>query len=546
MRFPRRISRISRFRTKPLAVALLAGISGWSVAQDAAPPESKEAAKPAESPAVVSEWTEADTRLANHYFRLLEANPEYGNVLDLLWGLYEKRGQTELLLSYIQQATTQQGTVVARTLYGHLLRKNEQLDEAREIYSAILEAEPDNLPALRGAAEISDQQKRTAKALALYNRLVEKTPIGTEDGVAFRLRQAAMLKESEQLDEAAKVWNDLLAAWPGNVALRSEIVSLLIESGRTEDAVAALSGLANSTDPETRLNGLNSLARLHEFVGDFDRASETIRQAMALLHFQHHEFESLFERLVRLHERFDKLPEMESSLEAAASQPNPSEQAVFLMAQFYRLTASPQKEETWAERLAELVPTNPDYQLQLVDIRMRNDHYAEAAETLDRLIAAQTEAPLSLTLLRSRVALNLEGREAAEAIVDGFLKQWPQLETSALQSVLAFAREHYLDGLVERLLGGERGKLLAGGESESAPVELARFFRERGRTRQAEQTLKDYVAEAEGSSVLKAARLAEVAAAFRELDLTDAALGSIEEAISLAPDNLDLRTVRAE
>jgi len=527
---------------------LLAGAAGMASGQDANPPD--EAAKLATEeqprPAVVVEWTESDTKLANHYIRLLEANPEYGNVLNLLWGLYEKRSQTDLLLDYFRQAATQQGSVVVQTLFGHLLRKNEQLDEARETYSAILEADPDNPHALRGAAEISDQQKRSAKALALYNRLAERTPVSTKEGVAFRLRQAALLRDTDQIDAAAKIWNELLAAWPGNMALRSEIVALLIEAGRTEEAVAALKSLTQSTDPEARLNALNSLARLHEFVGDFDDASTAIREAMSVLHFQHHEFASLFERLVRLHERFDKLPELEASLEAAASQPNPSEQAIHLMAHFYRLTASPAAEEIWAERLAGLVPANTDYQLQLVDIRMRNDHYAAAAETLDRLIAEQSEAPLSLTLLRSRVALNLEGREAAEGIIEGFLKKWPDLGTAGLQSVVTFAREHYLDGLVERLLGGDRGKMLASGDSESAPMELARFFRERGRTKQAEQTLRDYVAEAEGSSVLKASRLAEVAAAFRELDLPEAALRAIEEAITLAPDSLEYRIARAE
>lgn len=543
-----RESNVRPWRAGSFALFVL-GAAGLAAGQDqpaaAAGPAPAEPAGEARAAAAV-EWTESDTRLANHYIRLLEANPEYGNVLNLLWGLYEKRGQTGLLLDYFRQAAEQQGTVVVRTLYGHLLRKNEQLDEARELYSAILETEPDQYHALRGAAEISDQQKRAAKALALYNRLIETVPIGTEDGAAFRLRQAALLKESGQLDEAAAVWNALLAAWPGNVALRSEIISLLIEAGRTEAAVKALGDLAAAADPEARLEALQSLARLHEFVGDFDEASATLREAMGLLHFQHHEFGSLFERLVRLHERFDQLPELERSLEAAASQANPSERSVYLMAQFHRLTANPAAEETWAGRLADLVPGNVDYQLQLVDVRMRNDHYEAAAEALDRLIAAQAEAPLSLTLLRSRVALNLEGREAAEAIVDGFLRKWPDLEPAALQAVLAFAREHYLDGLVERLLGGQQGKMLAGGDSEAAPVELARFFRERGRARQAEQTLLDYVAEAESSSVLKAARLAEVTAAFRELDLIEAALAAIQEAIALAPDNLDFRIKRAE
>ncbi|MBL9151075.1 MAG: tetratricopeptide repeat protein [Verrucomicrobiales bacterium] len=526
---------------------IAAGLAGPADAQQE--PAKAAAETPAQAgaaTAAAAEWTESDTRLANHYIRLLEQNPEYGNVLDLLWGLYEKRGQTALLVDYFKQASMQQGSIVVQTLFAHLLRKAERLDEARDIYSAILETAPDDFHALRGAAEISDQQKRSAKALALYNRLAEKTPIGTEDGAAFRLRQAAMLKETGQIDEAARIWNELIAAWPGNVALRSEIVALLIEAGRADDATAALKGLAQTSDPEARLNALNSLARLHEFVGDFEAASVALRDAMAVLHFQHHEYAALFERLVRLHERFDRLPELAGQLEKAASQPNPSEQAVHLMAEFHRLTADPAGEEEWAARLAALVPDNADYQLRLVDIRMRNDHYEAAAETLDRLIAAQAEAPLSLTLLRSRVALNLEGREAAEGILDEFLKKWPGLETAALQSVLSFAREHYLDGLVERLLAGDKGKMLAGGDSEAAPMELARFFRERGRSKQAEQTLRDYVAEAEGSSVLKAARLAEVTAAFRELDLLEAALTAIDEAIALAPENLEFRLRRAE
>ncbi len=491
-------------------------------------------------------WTDADTKLANHYFRLLEQKPEYGSVLDLLWGLYEKKSQTSLLVDYLKQAATEQGTIIARTLYGHLLRKSDQLDEAREVYSAILDDEPDNVIALRGAAEISDQQGRSAKALALYTRLADHTLIDTEDGVAFRLRQAAMMRASDQLDEAARVWNALLAAWPEDTRLRGEIVSLLIEAGRTGEAIAALEKMAENGDPALRLTSLNSLARLHEFVNDFDAASTAMAEAMSLLHFKHHEFAALYERLVRLHERFDRLPELEGRLEADAGRPNPSEQAVFLMAEYYRLTANPAREEIWTERLTRLAPGNVDYQLRLVDTRMQNDHYAAAAETLDALLAAQSEAPLALTLLRSRVALNLEGREAAEEVIDAFLTRWPRADLDTLGTILAFAREHYLDALVERLLGGESGKLLAGGDRESAPMELARFFHERGRTRQAEQTLLGYVAEAVGSPTLKAARLAEVTAAFRELDLTDAAVKAIEEAIALAPENLVYRTTRAE
>ncbi|MCB1235039.1 MAG: tetratricopeptide repeat protein, partial [Verrucomicrobiae bacterium] len=514
-----------------------------------AAPESAEADRPSSESAQASviPWTEADTKLANHYLRLLEQKPEYGNVLELLWGLYDKKGQTSLLLEYLSGvAKAPEAPPLPKLIYAHLLRKNEQLDEARDFYGQVLDAEPDNLVALRASAEISDQQQRTAKALSQYTRLAQLTAIDTEDGATFRMRQAALLKQSGQLDEAVGIWNALLAAWPRHPSLRTEIVSMLIEAGRTEDAIGALRQIVASEDPEQRLASLKSLNRLHEFISDFNGAAGALDEAMNLVHFKHHEFADLFTRLVRLYERFDKLPELESRLETEAARPNPSEKAVFLMAEYYRLTAAPQKEETWVGKLAALVPGNVDYRVRLVETQLRNDHYAEAAKELDALIASQPESPLRLVLLRSRVALSMEGKSAAEARLEEFLARPEGGTPQALKQVLAFSQEHYLDALVERLLRRPDAAEITGAEGAAAPVELARFFRERGRDAQAEKALRDYVDEAGQSDTLRAARLNEVASAFRDLDLEEKALGAIDEAIGLQPENVDYRMARAE
>jgi hypothetical protein len=79
---------------------------------------------------LTSPWTATDTRLANHYIQLLQKDPAYGNVLDLLWDLYGKKDQTPLLLEYFKGASSS-GPTVAKLIYAHLLRKNEQIDEAR-------------------------------------------------------------------------------------------------------------------------------------------------------------------------------------------------------------------------------------------------------------------------------------------------------------------------------------------------------------------------------------------------------------------------------
>ncbi|HRX52870.1 MAG TPA: hypothetical protein P5016_00095, partial [Verrucomicrobiales bacterium] len=97
----------------------------WVSGQDVVPPgPAAGASKPAETKkegVVESPWSASDTRLANQYIALLQQQPEYGNVLDLLWNLYQKRGQGELLLQYFESTAGPQGSPLGHLLYGHLL-----------------------------------------------------------------------------------------------------------------------------------------------------------------------------------------------------------------------------------------------------------------------------------------------------------------------------------------------------------------------------------------------------------------------------------------
>ena len=532
----------------PVLGALLAGaaVLSGAIAQESAEDDAPAtAAEPAADQPAANEWTGADTKLANHYIRLLQEKPEYGNVLDLLWALYEKRGQTDLLLKYFQQAAGN-GPPVATILYGHLLRKNEEPDAAGEIYRKVLETEPGNLVALKGAAEIADQQRSTEEAILLYEKLGPLVPIQSEEGVAIRQRHASLLRESGRTDEAVAIWDALLVAWPGNDFLRTEIVGHLMEAGRSEEAIKILRELKQRGDPELRLTSLEILDQLYEFTNDFDGAADALTEAMDLVHFKHQRHTVLFERYVRLHERFSRLPELEQRLREPASRPQPSEKAVFLMAEFYELTADPVNEEKWVERLTGILPNDVEYKVRLVEIRMQNDRYAEAAGLLDSLIASQPDRPLRLVLLRCRLALHLDGREKAETMLREELERRGTPEIDVERKVLTFARENYLDGIVEELLRRPNASEIAGGGNTSAPVDLAKFLRERGRTEQAEKALRDYVDEAGASPTLRAARLSEVSAVFLDLDLPEEAAKCLDEAIGLAPDQLPYRIAKAD
>lgn len=493
---------------------------------------------------LASPWTATDTRLANHYIQLLQKDPAYGNVLDLLWDLYGKKDQTPLLLDYFKGASSS-GPTVAKLIYAHLLRKNEQIDEARPFYDAVLEADPSSLPALKALAEIADQQRRWAKALSLYTRLVEIIPLTDDEGIAIRLRKAALHRLQGQDTEAVADWNRLLAAFPENIALRTEIVSLLLESGETKTAIEVLSSLAATGDARQKLNALIELNRLYEFISDFDGATKAAREALALLHFKNHDHAELFSRLVRIHERFDRLEELEKELATAVSAANPTEASLFSLAEFYRLTADPRGEEAAVKNLVTALPGVIDYRIRLADIQMANDHYEDAAATLDEILKTSTEVPLHLILRRARIALHGENREAAAKLLSDYLEHQP-VNRDGAREIIDFARSNYLDELVERLLREPAPDGTFSREQTAPPIELARFLHERGRREQAIETLRRHVDDAGNAPLEKATRLSQISAVLKDLDQPGEALAAIEEAIALAPDNLDYLTARAD
>ncbi|MEX2577518.1 MAG: tetratricopeptide repeat protein [Verrucomicrobiales bacterium] len=527
-------SRFSRVTALHLAIGLSTGLfCGTLRSQDAA---SSEEIAP-------SVWTESDTRLANHYIRLLQKDPAYGNVLDLLWDLYANKDQTPLLLDYFGRAS-EGGSAVAKLIHAHLLRKNEQFDEARTAYGEVLDAEPENLPALIALAEIADRQNQSSKALSLYTRLVELIPAEEEEGVPFRLRKADLHRLRGQTAEAVEIWNRLLKAFPHKDALRTEIVSLLLETGETGTAEEILEEFAGSGDARRRLDALVELTRLHEFLGDFEEAVDAARRGLALLHFKNHEYADLFARLVRIHERFERLAELEEKLRAGVDESNPTERSLFDLAEFHRLTADPDAEEEAMERLVEILPDHFDYRIRLTDIRMRNDHYDEAAATLDEMLETRGKPPLHLVLLRAKVALRLQNRAEAEALLDEHLERRGANEDE-IRQIIEFARNHYMDELVERLLRRRSEETDDESEDGSAPIELARFLHERGREAQAVETLRSYVDAATGGTSQRASRLHRAAEALRELDQPERAIEFMDEALEISPEDPEFLTARA-
>lgn len=515
-----------------LSAGLLMGLVPFGAAEEAKPNPQKTA------------WSEADTRLANQYLHLLEKDPGYGKVFELLWGLYEKRGQTEVLDSYLAKAA-QAGTGVAPLLDAHVKRRQGDIEAARERYDKVWELNQQDRHALRALAELADESHRESKALSYYTRLVELGATSEGERVRDRLKQADLMRRLGQSEVAIQTWEDMLAKPGLDAKQRRSIMANLIGSGRPEVVIETLEGQVKSTDSAESLAALEELVRIHGLAGDFAKASTRALEALDRLHFQSPQAAELFARLVRLHERFDELPALKQQLEAAGTPP--TEAALFRLGEYAKLTADPLAEEDAVQTLLSLVPGQLETRLRLIELQIRNDHYNEAFATLAPAWAAYPNPPFSLMMLQCRIALHREGRESAAAILEGYWKTRSPTEAE-YQGMVEFASAHYLDGLLEDLLTAKAGSAPATGEGveNHEMLKLARFYHERGREQEADKVLRDFVAGAGDLVSEKAQRLHRTAIHFDEFGQRRAALEMISEALLLSPQSLDYLAYKAD
>ncbi len=489
-------------------------------------------------------WTETDSRLANHYLRLLQTSPEDGNIVDLLWDLYAKKDQTPLLMDYLKRAA-EEGSPAVRLIHAHLLMRAGEIEKARAEYTAVAGSEPDNVHALEALAGIAERQGRVAKALSFYTRLTGLTERATDRGLQARLRLAALLRDSGRTAEAIPLWQEALAARPESAALRNEIVGYLLDAGELEMAREALRELAGSGVPGTRLEALSELERISVLAGDFAGADLASREAMGMLHHTHHRHREFFDRRVRLHERFGRLDELEDELREAVAETNPTERSLYLLARFYEMTAATEKEEEILQRLTVLLPDSIDHRVRLADLQLANDRYGEAAATLDSIIESRATVPLPLLLLRAEIDLKVGAELAARERLLGYIEAKPD-DAELREAVLEFARKHYLDPIVEKLLREPTAEPTDRGDLDSAPIALARFLHQRGRVEQVKEVLASFVSGAGDATVERARRLHQAALVYRGLGLLDEALAAVNRALESDPRSIAFLTTRAD
>lgn len=474
-------------------------------------------------------WTEKDTRLATEYLSLLVKKPESGRVLDLLWELYDKRGQTGFLLDSIAKQVDKSDSPATRLIQGHLLRKAGQEAAAKANYEKALALKPDRsgeIIAYRGLADLARDAGDKVGALQSFDKLVKATPTDDPQRPALLMELGRLALDAGKADDAAAAWEEAAQLKPQDTALAGEVAQLLLGSGFTEKALAIYEKIAQVADPTKRLDALYNLSRLTEQVDHFDEAAKSLREGLALLHFKDWRYAQFFQRLVKLHERFGRLEELKTALAGAAASKPPQEQALADMARYFALTVDADEQVKWLRELAHVFPTSLEYRWELVRVLLDHEGAAEAAKLLDEGLKNDGTDVAALVLLRCEAHLRLGETEQAVARLRKLLEaQGATVEVE--KQVLAFAQERSLDAIVEQSL---RARIARDPEKPEAVFELASFLIKRKRDADAEKLLDEYSNDRGGADHDRQRRLRAVATFYNATQGTEAAEKAAREA----------------
>jgi tetratricopeptide (TPR) repeat protein len=201
---------------------------------------------------------------------------------------YEATGKPELAIraieSYQKALTLAPNSTVIMERLAETRAKSQQLREAVEEARAVLKLDPDDVDAHRLLARIyvrtlgdqgaSDAQKENlAKAIEEFQAILKIQP----DDTYSSLWLARLYRFENHHTDAEKVLRDVLQRDPGNGPALEQLSQLLIDEGRSQEAVKILSDAAGtSSSPEV----YDLLGDAYAQAKDYRKSEDAYRKAV--------------------------------------------------------------------------------------------------------------------------------------------------------------------------------------------------------------------------------------------------------------------------
>ncbi|MES2573259.1 MAG: tetratricopeptide repeat protein, partial [Verrucomicrobiota bacterium] len=479
-------------------------------------------------------------KVIERYRQMLERSPVEGTALDRLWKAYSDSGETaQLLAQYQADGATR---FAPQMVFGYFLRKAARLDDAVAAFEHASKLDGKSPLPWLAQARVRLDQGRPGDAAACFGKSIALLAPNDPQRLEILMQLGAAWLAAGELARASEAWERTMELDPSNVELRRRLAESYVRNQLPDRALPHFEYLRKNAAPAGRAAALQEIARLHQGAGRQEEAIAALEEALAGTAPGNWLRSELQLQLIRLHQRYRRVPELEERWKKMARE-NPRDAGAYLrLNELYERLGELESERGWLEKLVVLAPGNSDYRIRLARLLVSMDDLAAAATLYDALLKEQP-ANAQLVFERARIDL-LQGRlPTARDRITGLMKAHPSDELLR-EKALEFFSENRLDDLVEQQL-----KANAASDAEEPMLALARFYSARKRDAEARHVLEQFAARnepVEADPAKRAAARARVAQVFKDQNDPKRAARELDEAIALQPESREYRLLMGD
>ena len=471
--------------------------------------------------AVAAQGEPANPKIIERYKQMLAARPTEGTALDRLWQLFlDENRTTELIEEYKAD-----GTFSSQMVLGHLLRRAAMRDDAAAAFeraAKLDEASPLPWLALARLRGESGAHKESANSLENALALLPERDSLHADVL---LQIGAAWLAAGDVPKAAEAWERAAALDPANLELRRKLAAACIENHLPDRAIAHLEYLEKNGPPQERAQALQQIARIHQGAGSQDEAITALDRALAFTAPGNWLRAELQSQIVRLYQRYHRVPELEERWRKNAIDHPRDASAYLQLIDLYERTGELDRQRNWLTQLVELAPKTVEYRLKLARLLVHMDDLDGSVALYDQLLKEQT-ANVDLVFERARLDVQRDKTDSARERIAALLRSAKDSEAVRAKA-LEFYETYHLTDLIEAHLNAE-----AAGGAEEPVIALVNFLFSQHRAAEARSALNRLVP-ANAPNESKAAALLKMAQILKTQGDLAPAVDALQRAVPL-------------
>lgn len=474
-------------------------------------------------PTLVFADTPSD-KVQERYKQMLRANPGEGTALDRLWKAAVEQGKTGPLIAEFEKDSSFGGQMVAGLLY----QKAGRTKEALGAFQNAQKLDPKNPSAALAMGRIESAVGNAEKSAGWFQKALEAIPDGDPRKTEISLQLGASWLAAGKLDQAGVAWEKTAALSPKDLSLRRQLAETYLRNHLSQRALFHLQFIEQNGTPQERAQALQDIAGIHQAQGAQDDAIRALEKAIGYTAPGNWLREDLLGQLVRLHQRYHRVPELEERWKRYVAE-NPRDLAGYLqLIELFARTGDQAQQLTWLDKLIALAPRSVEYRLRRARLLAQMDDLERAAAAYDELLTTESQN-IELVFERARLDVQRDQPKSAGQRIAQLLARSSQDESIRVRA-LEFYQTHRLYDLAERHLAED-----ARNEAPEQVLALANFYFARDRGEDARRTL-DRLVKKDASAPEQAASWFRIAGVLREQNEVSAAVQVVRKAIDLQPD----------